>query len=247
MHIPHRILRAEIDDMPGERNRRSARDYAQEDRILGAAQRLISRHGREAVSLTGLADALRMSRTTLRRHFCDIESIVAEILVRHLRAISTALGKIPFDAPNARAARRAAYLAYTRTPFNAPIEAHVLLIRDRHGLPPDLAEPIENIRASIGDLLAGADAAIALNLLDMTELQGKQIETMLASLNQEAAPQLEQPAQKAEPPSEKPRFTPPRLVGPIPLHDEEPPDDLVLLGRHTPPPPPTTYARAGPP
>lgn len=245
MHIPQRILRAEVDDLPGERARRSTRDLETQDRILRAAQYLFARHGRASFSLTDLTVALRMSPATLRRQFCDLESILAEIILRHLHAIAVALGKVPFDAPNAHAARRAAYLAYTRTAFNAPTEAHLLLVRDRLTLPPDLAEPIEATRHVIGDLVAGPDAAIALVLLDATELQGGQIETILANLH---PPATIEPAPPAPPPAidhtpiEKRLFTPPRLLA-LEAPDD-PQDDLILLGRHTPPS--TRHARAGP-
>ena len=245
MNIPQRIFRFEVDDLPGERDHRTTRDYACQDRILRAAQHLIARHGRISLTLTDLAVALRMSRATLRRHYCDLDSILSEILSRHLQAIATALGKVPFDAPDAPAARRAAYLAYTRTPFNAPTEAHLLLIRDRHALPPDLAGPIEDIRQSVGLILAGFDGTVALTLLDTMELQAPQIETILASLQLAAAPQPERPPQTQAPepaPSDIIRYTTPRLVS------AEPVNDLLRLRRHAMPAKPTQaiQARAGP-
>jgi len=235
MHIPQRILRAEIDNLPGERARRSNRDLETQDRIIRAAQHLFARHGRANLSFTDLAVALRMSRTTLHRQFCDLDAILGDIIARHLHAIATALGKIPVDAPNPQAARRAAYLAFTRTAFNAPTEAHLLLIRDRITLPPDLAEPIEATRLVIGQLLAGADAGIALTLLDATELAAHQIENILANLH---PPEALAP-EPAPAPLAKLFFTPPRLEP-----AEDPVDDLILLGRHSPPA--KIHARAGP-
>jgi len=71
----------------------------------------------------------------------------------HLHAIAVSFGAIGFHTPNRPAARRAAYIAHTRTPFSAPTEQHLLLLRDSHNLPPDLAEPIAKLRALIGDML----------------------------------------------------------------------------------------------
>jgi AcrR family transcriptional regulator len=152
-----------------------------EERIIFAAQTLMATFGGDTLTIGKLALALRMAPATIRRHFIDIESILAEILLRHLIAISRAIGKIPGDAPNRQALQRAAYLEATRTPWGGLTEPHLLLIRARHTLPDDLAKPIEDMRQIIGEGLAGAHAETALTLLDAPHLQAQQIEAMLAT------------------------------------------------------------------
>ena len=97
-------------------------------RILDAAQHLMVNHGRGAFRLTDFALAMRMAPQTIRRHFVDLDCVLAQILHRHLMAIVRALAEIPRDAPNRARAHRSAYLALTRTPFGNPTEAHLLLI-----------------------------------------------------------------------------------------------------------------------
>jgi AcrR family transcriptional regulator len=159
-------------------------------RILNGAQRLMANHGRGAIRLTDFALAMRMAPQTIRRHFVDLDCVLAQILHRHLMAIVRALGEIPRDAPNRASAHRSAYLAATRTLFGNPTEAHLLLIRDRHLLPPDLREPLEAHRAAIGEILAGPHATTALALLDTPELDATQIEAALTAITQAARPPI---------------------------------------------------------
>jgi len=186
MNIPARILRARLDDIPGQRPAPSFRDEDTRTRILDCAQQLMAHHGRGAIRLTDFALAMRMSAQTIRRHFVDLDCVLAQILTRHLQAIVRALGEIPRDTPDRARAHRAAYLAATRF-LGAPTEAHLLLIRDRHLLPPDLREPLEAHRASIGEILAGAHAKAALALLDMPELDATDIEAALGAIARGAA------------------------------------------------------------
>jgi hypothetical protein len=118
----------------------------------------------------------------LRRWFCDVDHLLAEILVRHFDAISERLAAIPANVPGRAAACRAAYLAATRTRDGALTEAHLLFMRDRHQLPPDEIGAVSTLRDRIGQQLAGAHGCIALGLLDMPELAGDQIEAMLDAL-----------------------------------------------------------------
>jgi len=191
MPIPIRQLRAITDDLPGARPILSPREQARQDQILAAATALLARFGRAGLTMAAFAAALRMSPATLRRYFPDMDSLLAEILMRHLQAIAAALGKVPFDAPDRAPARRAAYIAHTRTAFNAHTEPHLILLRERHALPPDLAEPVEKLRTLLADMLAPETPDLALTLLDAPELQPAQIETILAALrpkSQHAAP-----------------------------------------------------------
>jgi AcrR family transcriptional regulator len=195
MPIPARILRAFVDDLPGARHRPSQKELEREDRLIAAATTLMARFGAGRLTMSAFALATRMSVATIRRSFPDMESLLAEILFRHLRAITQAIG----DATRAdgastmhpMAARRAAYIAATRTPFNAPTEAHLLLVRERHILPEDLSGTVEQLRLGIGDMIAGNHGEIALSLLDTPYLLAPQIEAMLATL--ETLP-AEQPA-----------------------------------------------------
>jgi AcrR family transcriptional regulator len=193
MPIPLRTLRAEADALTGHRRKRSTRECEQEDRILLVAGHLFARHGRDNIAFNDFAIAMRMSTRTLRNHFVDLDSLLAEILQRHLRAVADAIGTVPPTALNLHVARRAAYLQATRTPYGGPTEAHILLVRDRHLLPPDLADTIETLRSGLGDMVAFPNGPAALALLDTTEVSASQIETMLAP----AAPQPPPDPQKS--------------------------------------------------
>ncbi len=204
MPIPARIIRRQCDDLPGQRPHASWKDQDRFTRILDGAQSIMATYGRAAIGLTAFALGMRMAPATIRRAFPDMDYLLAEILRRHLRAIVAALAEIPRDAPHRDQARRSAYLTVTRTPLGAPTEAHLLLIRDRHLLPPDEAAPLEALRASIGDILAGPHAIAALALLDTPELTQTEIETALAALTAPAAP-----AHQARP-AAKPRLVHPQ-------------------------------------
>jgi AcrR family transcriptional regulator len=182
MPTPIRILRAHFDDIPNARPRLSTRELEREDRILEAARVLMARFGRGNLTFNGLAIAMRLAPATIRRHFPDLDTILTELLVRHLRAISRALGEIPFDHPNRLPALRAAYVAFTRNGFSGTTEIHTLLIRERHFLPPDLAARIEHLRDLIGQNLATDHVDTTLILLDNPFLEPAQIEAMLATL-----------------------------------------------------------------
>jgi len=229
MPIPIRILRAHVEDLPGERRTPSARELDREDRILTTARALISRYGRANLTLGALAAAIRLAPATIRRHFPDLDSILAELIIRHLRAISCAVGDatrdIPFNHPNRGALQRAAYVAFTRNAFSGSTPDHTLLIRERHALPPDLLEPIENLRALMGGTLGKTNPETILSLLDNPFIQPPQIEAMLAALENPSAtrtkiktiiypkptrPTENQPAAPAFPPP-----TPQARAGPI--------------------------------
>ena len=191
MPIPIRTLRAHVEDLPGERRTPSARELDREDRILDIARALMARYGRANLTLGALAAAMRLAPATIRRHFPDLDSILAELIRRHLHAISVAIGEatrgIPFHHPNRHALQRAAYVAFTRNAFSGTTPDHTLLIRERHTLPPDLLDPLENLRDLLGGSLGAANPETILSLLDNPFIQPPQIEAMLAALQEPSA------------------------------------------------------------
>jgi AcrR family transcriptional regulator len=207
MQTPIRILRDDIEDIPGTRRDPSARDLDRQDLIRAAASRVLTLHGRLAITITSLAGALCLSPGAIKRVYPDMDALLIDILRRHLRGISNAIAAIERDDPDCFARRRAAYVAYTRTPMGNPTEAHRLLLRDRHTLPPEDLRSLEEFRYSLGDCLAPNQAGIALNLMDMPELMPSEIEACLASLNTLAAmpaaptpePSIRVPEQAEEP------------------------------------------------
>ena len=192
MPTPTRLLRATADALPGRSNTLSERQRARQEDILAVGLGIMVQHGRVALTMGRFAAAARMSASTIRRHFVDLDSILAELLSRHLLDVFTALGRVPEDAPNRKAALRAAYLKTTRNGFGAHTAAHTLLLRERHTLPPDLAAPLEQIVTSLGEILAGPHAEAAMALLDRPGLKTQDIEAMLACLD--AKPTQTRPA-----------------------------------------------------
>jgi AcrR family transcriptional regulator len=91
MPIPIRTLRARADDLPNARPHLSARELDREDRILDTARALIFHFGRVNLTLDALAVAIRLAPATIRRHVPDLDSLLAELITRHLRAIACAL------------------------------------------------------------------------------------------------------------------------------------------------------------
>jgi AcrR family transcriptional regulator len=242
MHTtPARILRTYADSQPNARRYQPAKEREMEDHILRAARPVLARNGRIYTSIAGLAFAIRVSPATLRRHFPDLDALLGELLHRHLRAISDELGKIPQGTLNCHAARRAAYLAVTRTPYGGPTDAHILLLRDRHALPPDLAESIEAMRQSIGDLLAYPNGPLALAMLDTPCTDPTQIETMFAALTPASAPK-EEPA-PAPLPTASPPLNRASLTGTTSLAR---PAAIPIPATFTPRPSLKFPARAGP-
>ncbi len=187
MQTPSRLHRAHMDNRP-HRPPLSDKQREREERIIFATQTLMASFPGDHFTIGKLAIALRMAPATIRRHFADIESILAEILFRHVLDIAKAMSKIPHDAPNRQALQRAAYMQATRTQWGGFTEPHQLLIGKRNILPDDLATPIEQQRQLIGEALAGEHADTAFTLLDAPHLQAHDIEAMLAThINQAAA------------------------------------------------------------
>ncbi len=186
MPVAARHLRAIADNYPANHPHLSSRERERKAHIVGTATAMMATYGRHALNMGSFAIAVRMAPATIRRYFADLDALLAEILVRHLKEVCAAIGAAPRDAANPAAAQREAYIRATRTSCNGHVARHTLLLRDRHMLPPDLAEPIEQFRLQIGQMLAGPDAEIALALLDEPNLHPEQIEAMLAALPQPA-------------------------------------------------------------
>jgi AcrR family transcriptional regulator len=237
---PARILRAHADALPNARRYRSAKERETEDHILQAAKPVLANNGRATTSFSGLAFAIRIPAGTLRRHFPDLDALLSELLLRHLRAIADELGRIPHNTPNSQAARRAAYLAATRSPYGGPTEGHILLLRDRHVLPPDLAEPLEKIRQSIGDLLAYPNGPAALALLDTPGTTPATIETMFDALAP-TPPPSEDPAPTLLPAAPRPPKK--NLLTGTSLVDSAP---IPFPATLAPPPPGTLHTHKAP-
>ncbi len=177
-----RHIRILLDDLSPPRHR-TTRELDQEARIITAATAAFARFGRSHITLANFAAGLRLSPATIRRHFPDLHTLLAEILRRHLLAIATAIGDANPNPLAPHAGRQAAYIAATRNGFGAPTAPHILLLRDRHTLPEDLAEPIDQLRLQIGDLLAGPRADLALAILDEPTCPEPEALTLLATLS----------------------------------------------------------------
>lgn len=202
MQAEPRHYRAYVANRSRNRPPLSEKQKEQREHIIANAQGLMASFAGGRFTIGSLARALQMSPGTIHRHFPDIESVLAEILFRHLIEVTRAINKIPQDHPNRRPAARAAYIEATRTYWGSLTEAHLLLVRTRHTLPDDLAKPIEDMRTMIGETLAGENAEAAFTLLDSPYYEAKQIEAILAPSEAKAQdPKPAAPAKPAAPPA----------------------------------------------
>lgn len=197
MQTQTRCLRTTADSLPGREPLFSDKQLARQEDILAAALAIMARHGCAGLTMGRFATALRISSASIRRYFVDLDSILAELLARHLVAILGAFDAVPESAPKRKAALRAAYLSVTRTAAGGFTDGHTLLLRDRQTLPPDMEAEINQARDGIGEILAGRHGAAALALLDTPGLTASQIETMLAALDPK--PAQAQPERSARP------------------------------------------------
>jgi AcrR family transcriptional regulator len=200
MKTPHRILKAQANDIERAPDRFNQRDRERHERILRVATPLFVANGRAALTTNGLAIALDIPASTFRRHFVDVDELLGVILTRHLAAISKALGVVPFDSADLPKARRAAYMAYTHTDFHDLTDIHRLLVRDRHLLPPDVREGIDATIAGLALTLAGPSSHYTLQiatLLDAPGFNADMVEAMIATLPAKPM-QVRAPAAKLE-------------------------------------------------
>lgn len=211
MTTPARILRAQAQDIAPALFRRTPAQAARHENILAVGQALMARHGRHHILFTRFALALNLDPSTLRRDIIDLDAMLGEILRRHLHALSRALGQVPSDDPERQRKRRAAYLAYTRTPNGALTPPHLLLVRDCRLLPPDVRLPIEELRADIGRALAGDLGEEAMSLLDTPGLDAARAEFIFAHYSpQKPAPAAPTPL-KGERGNQRQNPVPPRI------------------------------------
>jgi hypothetical protein len=138
MSTPDRILRAKAQDRDPSHFALTERQRQRHERVVTISQYLIADEGRHNINFGCLAKALRMSNAALSFHFVDIEALLADIVRRRLRLLSAALGKYEPTDPNRHQKRRAAYLAYTRTPLAGPgnTPEHILHLLDSPCLDP---------------------------------------------------------------------------------------------------------------
>jgi AcrR family transcriptional regulator len=197
-----RIHRTHVDNRCRNRPPLSEKQRERQEFIIEATQTLMACFSADHFTIGSLALALRMTPAAIRRHFIDVESILAEILMRHLVALARAIGQVPQDHPDRRAAQRAAYFEATRDGWGAFTEPHQLLLRARHTLPDDLARPIEQMRHLLGEALAGDRGETAFTVLDAAHLTLPRIESMLAASD----PRPAAPAQPEAPPTQKPHY-----------------------------------------
>ena len=182
MRTPTRILRADADNIQCDLPVLTTLGQEQYERILAVAETVMARHGAHTMTLGGLTLALRMSSGALRRHFSDIDGLLATLLDRHLRNIGRALGEVPQDAVDRPQKLRAAYLATTRTSEGDFTDAHKLMVRARLLLPKGLLNGIEAARQELGELVGPGYAAMTIDVLDMRALDGPSIEAGLAAI-----------------------------------------------------------------
>jgi AcrR family transcriptional regulator len=199
MKTPHRILKAQANDIERPPDRFNQHDRDRHERIIRIATPLFVANGRSAITINGLAIAMDIPASTFRRHFVDADELLGVILTRHLTAISNAMGKVSRDSPDLPKALRAAYIAHTHTPFHDLTDLHRLLVRDRHLLPPDVREGIDATIAGLTLNLAGPNTEYALQiqtLLDAPGFSAEMVESMIATLP--AEPMQVRPAAKLE-------------------------------------------------
>ena len=194
MPPPLRILRS-IVEQSVPRPPFSPRQQEREHRILQAGEALLAAFGRQGITFALLATALRITAAALRWHYADLDALLAHILRQHLRIIAAALDAVPAESPNRGPALRAAYLAATRNPDGTLKPAHILLTRDRHLLPPDERDPIEQARASLAQQLAAGGPADTADIADTPWVDATNIEPILTTLaaTPRAAPMATRP------------------------------------------------------
>ena len=100
----------------------TTREPEREDRFVAGAQTAFAEHGRNKVTVTGVARALRTPAAMLRHCFCDLDAQFAKILHRHLSSLANAFGAI--------------YLALTRTALGGFNEARMGERSATHQKPP---------------------------------------------------------------------------------------------------------------
>jgi AcrR family transcriptional regulator len=163
MPVSPRLLRDAIQHLLPRRHL-TTRELERRDRIVSAGRSAFVRFGRHGITLGSLALALNLGPAAFRRLFIDLDDLLYQIIDQHLFAVARKIAAIPDSDPDHRTKRCEAYLNATRGNLGAYTEDHLLLLRERHQLPPDLLGHIEGQRTAIGEDLAGtlhAEATLA--------------------------------------------------------------------------------------
>ena len=180
MRTPTRHLRACVAGIPGIRTPLSLPDLERREALLGAARTVLVEFGRDTFSIPQFAQAIDCSAHTLRRFFIDLEALLAEILNKHLQGISDAMSQFPRACADWPAARRAAYLAFTRKAFGTLTTDHFIFTRDYLTLPTEERRVIEDFHDTLGSMLGGISARDTLSLLDDPAIDADEIEILIA-------------------------------------------------------------------
>jgi AcrR family transcriptional regulator len=208
MHIPSRLIRDKLKRFTNARRPEGILDLERRAQYLDAAETIFAEYGRPAITLRNLAEGLYISPSTLRRHFADLDQLLADLIIRHLNRLNAILAAIDTNAPDHMEQRRAAYFANTRNPTGGYTDAHAITLRDRATLPADLAEGIETLRIAIGYALGGNNNNEALALLDSPMANLVKIEIVMQALAQPipeaVAAVIEQRVITAQQPKPKP-------------------------------------------
>jgi AcrR family transcriptional regulator len=158
------------------------------------------------ITFAAFAVAMRIGIATLRRHFCDLDALLAHLVRLHLQALSDAIADIDPEAADPARARREAYLAATRQPGGFTAD-HLLLVRDSPALPADELISIDAARKALARQLAGPNCDCPdriLCMLDNPAIDRADMEHLIARYappptpeqhkSDRAAPQLPTPA-----------------------------------------------------
>ena len=181
MHISPRVIRAEAEALGCLPKFLTDKQREQRDNIQRLGRSILAKNGRDRVRFIDIAVGLNITKAALRRHFVDIDALLGNILLRHLRALVAEIAKIPHDAPDRDRKRRAAYIAFTRTPMGGLTQDHLLLVRDLKLLPEDERIPLEVLRDDVGRIVAGDHFEVALELLDLPHFDAAYVEAKLAA------------------------------------------------------------------
>jgi AcrR family transcriptional regulator len=173
------------------------RECRRHDTIIECGRAVMAEKGFANITLAAFAIGMRIAVATLRRHFCDLDALLAHIVRLHLQALSAAIGNIDPEAPDPARARRTAYLAATRRPDGGFTDDHLLLVRDSPSLPADELESIESTRQNLARLLAGPNCDCPeriLCMLDNPAIEVADMEELIAKYARPLTPEQ----QKAE-------------------------------------------------
>jgi AcrR family transcriptional regulator len=173
------------------------RECRRHENIIECARIAMAEKGFANITLAAFAIGMRIAVATFRRHFCDLDALLAHLVRLHLQALVAAIGKIDPEAPDPARARREAYLAFTRRPYGGFTDDHLLLVRDSPSLPADELVSITAMRDGLARLLAGPNCDCPdriLCMLDNPAIEPADMEHLIAKYARPLTPEQ----QKAE-------------------------------------------------